>query len=207
MRLAAILTGLVLVAVSVQGQSDTIRSRSKGIDYFSYFGSGALLGKSGYGITSSFSTIHGIRMNSVAIGLGIGYDDYNRANLSDPMGYNYYMRWKSVPLFLSLSADWGRVRNNALFFQLNGGYSFIRPMKRKEMNIVDDSDGGVMINPSVGYRINAGKHRIYIGGGYKVQWNRYRYNPFPWIWGSPAPHISVKETLQRMEIRVGFGWN
>ena len=207
MRLASILIGLLFVAVSAQGQSDSIRSDSKGTGYFSYFGSGALLGKDGNGVTSSFSTIHGIRLNSVAIGLGIGYDDFNRTDLSNPNGYNFYMRWKSVPLFLSLSADWGRIRNNALFFQLNGGYSFIRPMKRDEFNIVENSRGGVMINPSLGYRIHAGKHRIYLGGGYKVQWHRYRYNPFPWIWGPPAPHISVKETLQRMEIRVGFGWN
>lgn len=207
MRLALIVTGLILFSVSAEGQSDSSATDKRRAGYFNYFGSGALIGKKGYGVTTSFSTIHGVRLNGVAIGLGAGYDDYNRVDLSDPWGYTYFMRWKAVPLFLSLSADFGKIRDNVLFFQFNGGYTLMRAMKRENMRVVEDSEGGVMINPSLDYRITSGKHRIYIGAGYKMQRNRYEYNSYPWMWGAPESTISVKETMQRMEVHIGFGWN
>ncbi len=207
MRLTSLLAGLAFFALSAHGQADSLKTRSGRISYTNYFGSGVLLGKDGRGTTASFSTVHGIRVKGFVLGLGTGYDDYNRADLSDQMGYDYYMRWKVVPVFLSLSADWAKIRENALFLQVNGGYSFIRPIKRDNANVVENSEGGLMLNPSLGYRIYSGKHRIYIGAGYKVQRNKYGYNPSPWIWGPPSPQINVKETMQRMEVRIGFGWN
>ena len=205
MKAAYLFVVLAVFSIGANAQSDSTINQGRQPRYFSYFGSRVLLGKDGRGTTVSLSTIHGVRANSIAIGLGIGYDDYSRTNLSNFQGIDFPMRWKSVALFLSLSADWGKIRNNRLFIQLNGGYSFIRADNPDDIKIVEESKGGIMLNPALGYRIDAGKYRIYIGAGYKIQRNKYQYNPVPWIWGPPSGRASVKETMQRIEVRVGFG--
>lgn len=207
MRSGFLLIVLGFLMIHAYAQPDSTANPERHARYFSYFGSGVLFGKDGRGTTVSLSTIHGVRFNSIAIGLGIGYDDYDRTNLANLQGFDFSMRWKSVPLFMSLSVDVGKIRENSVFIQLNGGYSFIRATRQNDMEVVENSEGGMMLNPSFGYRINSGKHRIYFGAGYKMQRNKYRYNPTPWIWGPPSSQINVKETMQRMEVHIGFGWN
>lgn len=207
MRSGSILVALAFFVINAYAQPDSTANPERQARYFSYFGSGVLLGKDGLGTTVSLSTVHGVRLNSIAIGLGIGYDDYDRTNLASLQGFDLSMRWKSVPLFMSLSADLGKIRENSLFIQLNGGYSFIRATRLNDMEVVENPEGGMMLSPSLAYRINAGKHRIYLGAGYKMQRNKYRYNPALWIFGPPPPQINVNETMQRMVVHIGFGWN
>lgn len=206
MRIFLFVVWSVLTMNVGMAQGDSTRHANKRVRYFGSLSSGVLIGAEGRGTTVTAATIHGIRLNKIAIGLGIGYDDFNRTNIVNGGG-DFYMRWKSVPLFLSFSTDWGKLKGNNLYIQLNGGYSIIRQSNPADMVIVENSEGGLMLNPSLGYRINSGTHKIYFEAGYKMQRNRYQYNTYPWIWGPPSGLVNVKETMQRVQVKIGFGWN
>ena len=149
----------------------------------------------------SFATTHGIRLGRLAVGLGTGLDAYGD--------------WKVIPMFASASFDFARIKNDALFIQMNGGYGRAVYTGEDRMGVPAgiDNGGGKMFNPMLGYRIKADRFRIYVALGYKFQRNKYTYDyNYPEVFapdGTPYeyPKYSVLEDMQRFVVQMGFGWH
>ncbi len=191
-----------LFALPAMSQTDSLTSVNR-VHYFNVFQSGMLIGKKDFGTTASFFTVHGIRYKNFSFGIGVGYDDYSRTVISGPYGYETHSRWKVVPFFASLSADFWKIRNSNAFIQLNTGYAAIRGGSNTWQSFTDVK-GGVMINPMVGLRMSTGRHRLYISAGYKWQKNQYRIANTNGYW---FPETEVRQTLQRFSAAIGFGWH
>jgi hypothetical protein len=207
MKLFGLLTFIFLLGAGTLPAQQTVvqePERTRPV-YYNTFLSGGLFGRDDRGTTVSFSTVHGIRFNRLSVGAGIGYDDYTRSNMaSGYFGSEMYVRWKSMPLFISASYEFITVKQNALFLQLNGGYSKIWA---NNVLIAKNVDGGINISPMAGYRLSSGKLRLYFAAGYKWQKNNYEYGSLMWIWGYPAEGVSVTERMERAVLQIGFGWN
>ncbi len=192
---------LCFLLVAFQGMSQSESRGEKRTQYFNTFQAGMLVGKKNFGTTASFFTIHGIRSERLAMGIGVGYDDYTRAMVSGYYG-NTQVRWKVVPVFASVSADFWEIRNSNIYFQMNAGYSIIRSGETDLWQEASDVKGGIMVNPALGLRISAGRHNLYVSAGYKWQKNRYRFDLGNW-----AQRTEVTETMERFNATIGFGWN
>lgn len=187
---------LLLVAASVKayGQDDSIQSTNRKWQYYNQFSAGALIGKDGQGTGVTTSLINGVRVNRLALGVGIGYDGYKN--------------WNTVPVFGSASFDLAKTRGNAFYLQMNVGYSFASRKKYNGIVLNDYTEyGSQMINTMVGYRLQADKYRLYIQAGHKYQVVHYGYHPLP-SWSSErAPRVYVEEEFNRFVVAVGFGFN
>jgi hypothetical protein len=186
----------LLLACQATAQTDSVGHAGKKVRYWNNFLMGGLQGD--HKQTSfSFATTHGVRLGRLAAGLGAGVDAYGD--------------WKIIPLFASASFDFARIKNDALFIQMNGGYG--RAFYSGEDNVgipSIDNGGGKMLNPMVGYRINADRLRIYIAMGYKFQRNKYSYhyvNPIFSYIPTDIPKYTIQEDMQRFVVQLGFGWH
>jgi hypothetical protein len=157
--------------------------------YWNSFATGILIGESEKTITGSFTTVHGMALNRWRFGIGVGVEGHEN--------------WRTMPVFLSGSFDFGRIRNNALYLQMNGGYSFAKYLTKIEGAANAEEDGGLMLNPMIGYRLNAGKVDVSFSAGYKLQ--RVDYS-FDWIWGWPTS-ARVEEEFHRFMLQIGIGFN
>jgi len=180
---------------------DTISAKPSEITYFNTLYSGGLIGKSGLGTTTTFSLINGIRFKSLSLGLGLGYDSYIKK-------YNDFTgepgtRWKVMPVFVSLASDIVNVKTNAVFMQLNTGFSKMWVGENTNSAFeLTDIKGGLMVNPLIGYRIITDKYSLYFATGYKWQKNQYNYHT---IWWSGLENTEVTETMERMILQIGIG--
>ncbi len=186
-----------MAALSTQGQSDTISSSSeKKIRYTNSFLAGALLGKKGNGSYTSITTIHGIRYNRLAAGLGTGYEGYTD--------------WRVLPIFGSVSYDFVGIKQNSFFVQVNGGYSIAYHTAEREDYQEYERGKGKTFSGLIGYRIKANKFSIYISSGYKFQRIKYSYSPIYW-WDSSGeldpPKTTVQRDMERFIVQIGFGLN
>jgi hypothetical protein len=190
-RIAFVLMSLLLNAAHVVAQN--VESPPTRL-YFNSFQSGGLFGEKDKGTSFTFSTVHGVRIRNFRLGGGIGYDSYQR--------------WRTMPFFGAVSLDIARLRENNLFLMLNGGYStgWFRP--QSEFEPEHSRARGVMINPSVGYRIKAGKWNVSVAAGYK--WQRLHYttsSSYYWDYYGGWGNTEVKEKIERLVIQMGFGIN
>lgn len=180
--LATISSGLVFA----QETDDTSHPKLR---YWNSLATGILVGESDRNVTGSFTTTHGISLDRWRVGVGIGIEGHEN--------------WRTIPIFISGSFDFGKIRNNALYLQMNGGYAFARYLKEIEGATNGEEDGGLMLNPMMGYRLNAGKIDVTLAAGYKLQ--RVDYS-FDWIWGWPNS-TKVEEEFHRFIFQIGIGFN
>jgi len=194
---------MLLLAAQAMAQTDSVAQRSTKLRYFNNFLLGGLVGGSdGHkGTSFSFATTHGVRRNRLAVGLGTGIDVYGD--------------WKVVPIFASASFDFARLKHDAFFVQMNGGYSISFYSKGNGEGAPDVSPhGGKMFNPMIGYRFKADRFGIYIAMGYKFQRNNYSYQYshsgyYTDVFGPMiVPNTyRVQEDMQRFVVQMGFGWH
>lgn len=170
-------------------QGDSLVSRVK---YFNTFVSGILIGSEADAereITASFNTVHGVKFKTgVKAGIGVGLDTY----------YNL----KVFPFTLSFTIDQER-KKEALFVQLNSGYSLVRSANELE-SATPYEKGGFTVNPMIGYRIMIENYRIYWQVGYKFQKAEvgYRYDD----WAGNSQVFSRHYELNRFVLQLGFGF-
>ena len=187
-----------LLTCQAVAQTDSLGRVGSKVRYWNNFLLGGLQG--GHKETSfSFTTTHGVRLGRLAVGLGAGLDAYGD--------------WKVFPMFASASFDFARIKNDAFFIQMNGGYgrAIYTGEERATMANVDNG-GGKMLNPMLGYRFKADRFRIYLAAGYKFQRNTYSYNyniVYDFAPGGPYdfPRYTVQEDMQRFVVQLGFGWH
>jgi len=191
-RVVVVLICIMLNAAHLVAQNE--ESPPDRLYYFNSFQSGGLFGEKDKGTSFTFSTIHGVQIRNFRFGVGVGYDSYQR--------------WRTMPLFGSVSLDIARLRENNLFLMLNGGYSTAWFRPQSEFEPEHSKGRGVIINPSVGYRIKAGKWNVSIAAGYK--WQRLHYltsTPYHWGYQGGRGKTEVTEKIERLVIQMGFGIN
>ena len=182
--------------------SDSSLRKSK-VTYYFTFGMGTMMGCEkcqATGPTASFTTsmVHGVRIGRKgSVGAGIGFDAYEN--------------WKTLPLFGSASWDLFGKRNK-VFVQLNYGYASAWINKDATAYGYKRSEGGKMINPLLGYRIQSGNVRILFSVGYKFQrvFSSYDYPTSYATYDSFAPlPPSTKEIrmdMNRFVMGMAIGW-
>lgn len=191
LRLAALCV-LISIINSASGQADSVGQKAS---YYNSFVAGTLIGcgecANGKDFTFSFLTLHGIKFPAgVNVALGVGMDAY-----SD---------WRLFPVVGSITID-RELRENAVFVQLNSGYSWGRYTFPLTNENITHQSGGFVVNPVMGYRLGRGKSRIYLQAGYKFQFAKVSYSP-AWWWG-PAPNFTREYDLSRVVVQMGFGFN
>lgn len=191
MRISIVIFCFVCSSLSLIAQTDDESTAKKKVLYFNNFSAGGLLGKSGYGTGVTLSTTHGVRLNRLAFGGGVGFDSY--------------MDWKTIPVFGSISFDFGKIGRNAFFVQFNAGYSDASRVKREEWLTDYREYGGEMICSMLGYRISTEKFSLYISAGHKFQKAHFSYNTQPWSSFAPSPSQRVEESMNRLVVQIGFG--
>jgi hypothetical protein len=158
--------------------------------YWNSFATAVLIGESEKNLTGSLTTTHGIAMKRWRLGVGVGIEGFDD--------------WRTVPLFVTGTFDFGRINNNWLYLQMSGGHAFGRYLKKIEGTSNGEENGGLMLNPMIGYRMNAGKFNVSIAAGYKLQQLDYS---FDWTWGWPGAATVIDGEYHRVMLQIGVGFN
>ena len=183
---------LLCVSSQIVAQSDSSSISKRRIFYFNSFLAGAIFGKSESGSGPSLLMTHGVRINSLALGAGVGFDSY--------------LDWKTLPVIGSVCFDFAKIKQNALFILFNAGYSNAWRIKGEDPIFDQHVRGGATIQSMAGYRIKARQFSLYIAAGHKFQKVEQSYNPTPWSSGTGSK-ITIEESMNRMVVLIGFGLN
>jgi hypothetical protein len=178
---------MVILGWQADAQEQDHPENPSRITYQNRFSAGVLFGGESHLVTGSLTTIHGIAMRNWAIGIGTGIEGYER--------------WRIIPVFASMTYNFGTLRDNDIFVQLDAGHSFGRWLQPVDGVAYEDRPEGLMINSMVGYQIAKGKLKVYISAGYKLQRLNYAYRIEWW----DTIHYNVKENLNRFFLQIGFG--
>ena len=176
---------LVLIAggsATAQAQEEYPRVR-----YYNRTSTGILVGGEHYAITGSLTTIHGISTGPLAAGVGVGIEGYQR--------------WRTVPIFGSMSLHFRGARESGAFIQLDLGHSICTLLPLTEGARVQDREGGFMLNALGGYQVAAGKVLITFSGGYKMQKLRGDYTA-RWL----LVDYDLEEDANCLFVQIGVGF-
>jgi hypothetical protein len=180
----------LLITASVCAQEAT---REKPHRYFNQFVAGGLFGEKDRGTSFTFSTFHGMQFRDLRVALGTGYDSYQD--------------WRVLPLYAMVSIDLAKIKSNAIYLSLNGGFG--KAWYRAQNEWQDfDANRAFSIGPVVGYRIVADKWNINLSAGYK--WQRIEYDTtsvYYWHFADPGIRYSVTQDIERIVVQLGFGLN
>lgn len=191
MRIRIILLLFICIGPSAAAQSDSSVVSKNKVVYYNNILAGGLLGESGKGSGFTVSTTHGIRINRFSIGAGVGFDSY--------------FDWKTVPVFGTIEVDFARLRKNAFFVQINGGYAEAARVRREEWITDYREYGGPMMSYMLGYKMKAEKFSLYILAGQKFQEAHFSYGIPLWSSFAPAPSTTIEESMNRLVVQLGFG--
>jgi len=189
MRISFLLIFCLFLGINTSKGQDSSFLHQPLLKYYNSFATAILSGGNDKPLTASITTIHGIAMHRWRLGVGVGIESYEV--------------WRTVPVFGSLSFDFGKIKNNALYVQANAGYAFGHRLERVEGASNENDEGGLMLNPMIGYRIEANKVNVFIAAGYKLQ--RVDYS-FDWIWGWPYVSTDMTEEFNRFTFQIGVGF-
>jgi hypothetical protein len=183
----------VFASCSAAAQTDSLAQK---VRYYNSFMSGALIGCgpciNGKDFAFSFTTFHGLAWKSgIKLGAGAGLD--------------MYADWRMVPVMVGFTFDEGR-RKNAVYLQINTGYSFGKflPVEEGSAPLLNDK-GGFTVNPMVGFRMGNDVLRVYIQAGYKYQHALVNADYQQW-WGWLYSY-SREYDFNRFVVQLGFGLN
>lgn len=213
MRVSVIFLLLVVTQQSLAQMPDSVVSKpNRKLQYFFYLQSGVMIGNVDIPewcsdcneireVTFSATTIHGVKWGNLRVGGGLGFDSY--------------YGWNTVPVMGSVSWDLHgkRQKQNSLVIQMNYGTTLItKKINQYDEYGLESTEGGVMINPSIGYRILYDDLNLMLNVGLKQQvvQSSYKYPTYFWdpVTGqqSGEPSYShIKETLNRLVISLAVG--
>jgi hypothetical protein len=136
-------------------------------------------------VSLSLSIGSGYRFGKLAVGAGIGYDNYDMIRM--------------MPIFIRTSYNLNRNAHSPYIF-LDTGYSFARGKDEEPQGITyTDVDGGLMIHPGFGYIFAADKVSISLYAGYKIQSSKTSFTIDNW-WGGPEDTVLEERTRQRFTL-------
>lgn len=178
---------VALASFPALAQTDTTASKA---GWFVSLHAGALFSEVGGTATISTQLFQGIHYNRFSLGVGVGYDTYDD--------------WETLPVFTGIGYDVVRHGRNALYVQLNGGYSKSWSRIPDELSVGMQYDGGYFIHPMAGYRLQQGKIAFHLTCGYKIQRIQYRRSMGGWGWGLPMV-TTVDQDMERLSVQLGIG--
>ena len=113
-----------------------------------------------------------------------------------------------MPFFASVIFDAVKFKNgSSAYFQLSAGYAHVWHAKVENDPFKYKINGGMMIQPGIGYRIKAEQWSLYVSAAYKRQEFSYKRTSRWWNWDGTANHVSVEQETSRFAIQIGFGLN
>ena len=185
--------GLFIVSGHAAGQTDSLYSsptEKQAASYYNLFSFSALVEDSETDVRMSM--IHGIEAGRFRIGIGLGYDAYNE--------------WDVIPFSTSVGVDFARVRGNSFFLDLIAGSARTKWKMGNEWIAVSNGTG-VLLSPSIGYRIADSKIDAVVMLGYNYQQAKASYH-YTWDEGDPPSTVfSRMERLNRLNVTIGFGFH
>ncbi len=188
----SLLIFLACTSFGSMAQTVDVEVPKKKLTYFNTFLAGGLMGEKGKGTGVTLSTIHGVRLKRAAFAAGIGFDSF--------------FDWKTLPIFGSVSYDFGKIRSNAFFVQFNAGYAEAWLVRDEGSWTPPYRDyGGTMVASSLGYRITKERFSLYVMAGHKFQRAHLVYEPELWSSFAPALRQSIEEDMNRLVVQIGFG--
>ena len=140
---------------------------------------------------SNFSVLHfsGYKVHkAVSVGVFVGLDNY-RANVMTPFGLGFrstLMPSRNISPILNMDAGYGKI------------------WKRKDSSQENmELNGGLMLNPSVGYRIKIGADgsNLSVNIGYKLQKSTFTNN-IP----DQKYYLTENRSYNRLSLRMGIGF-
>jgi hypothetical protein len=198
MKLTRLGFSLVLLYTSTVafGQEDTTLVTTRpAVQYFNQFLAGGLIGSKEYGVSVSANMVHGVRYKHGSIGVGVSYDQYKE--------------WRTMPIFGMLSLDFAPAKEKSVIFQLASGITRVRHIDTANDSFNYHEKGGTMFQPSLGFRINAERWKLYMVAGYRHQ--RIRYSETPRWWSGVLDDVPYRNTtvrdMNRVIVQIGFGFN
>jgi hypothetical protein len=192
MRISILVIFLTALHFSLLAQTEKSEVPERKVIYYNSFLAGGLLADQGQGTGVTLSMVHGVRLKRFAFGAGIGLDSY--------------LDWKTLPVFGSVSFDFGKVKNNAFFIQCNAGYAEAWRIKSDEWYPSGYHEyGDVMISSVIGYRIMKERFSLYMQAGHKFQEAHSSYHFDPWSSYYPQSSLFVDEEMNRIVVQIGFG--
>lgn len=177
---------ILLASFPATAQSDTTSSQKA---WFVSMHSGTLFGEAGNAASISTMLMPGVRLNRVAITVGVGYDIYSA--------------WEMIQVFTGVGYDILRRRNYALFVHCNAGYARAWHSTPEFFAGTLKTEGGYLYQPFFGFRINPGGVDLYFSAGYKFQSLTYEHASTSWGWGGFK--TSTRADMQRLSIHMGIG--
>lgn len=202
---AASQQGIPRDSLHIDSETDSKTHKRRGIPYFVYFQSGALVGCNDCSekkeVSFTASVVHGFSLSKkLRVGAGIGFDSY--AN------------WQTLPLFGSVSWDLlGNKNTNALFLQFNYGWAHPWLNKTARTYGYKEVNGGKMYALSLGYRIRYHDLRLSFALGLKSQ-DVSSYYEYPTYYTTITGQVregmastqKLEEELKRVQFAMAIGW-
>jgi hypothetical protein len=132
----------------------------------------------------------------------IGYAVNNKLSMGLSAGFDYYRSNIITPISASIKSTLIPSKRISPILNFDMGYGFIWKNEADKNNKID-KNGGLMMNPSVGFRIKIGNDgsNLNVNIGYKMQKSGYTNN-------RPEESYFLTETraFNRLSIRLGFGF-
>lgn len=173
---------------AAEGQTAESKGKHARIAYCNRFSSGVLLGGESGIMTGSLTMSHGVAIGRWSLGAGTGVEGYER--------------WRTMPVYGSLTYHAREPGRNGVYVQMNVGHSFGWWRQSTTEGIVyEDHPGGLMINPMIGYQLAGEKINVFLSAGYKHQRISYAYGIEWW----EQVHYRVDEKLSRFYFQIGLG--
>lgn len=154
--------------------------------YYNRTFTGILTGGQHGMVTGSLLTSHGVSIGKLALAAGVGLEGYER--------------WRTVPIFGSLSYHFRGARRDGLFLQVNGGHAICRLLTDNEGININGTKGGAMFSSTLGYQIAAKNLLVNIAAGYKMQKMHGNFSGFL----QPLAY-TIDEKANRFIFQIGFG--
>ena len=150
-------------------------------------------------VTTSISLLNGVTLGKkIRTGIGIGFDSY--------------VGWQTLPAVASISWDvLGNKNRNALFIQLNYGFSKAWRQKSDQDYAYKRAEGGRMFSPVMGYRVKYHDLNLALAVGVRKQrvFSFYEYPTWNWVNGEYQPATTkstIKQDMSRLMISLAVGW-
>ncbi|MES2796850.1 MAG: hypothetical protein V4683_12840 [Bacteroidota bacterium] len=131
-----------------------------------------------------------------------GYPVHKAINMGLTAGFDYYRSNIITPVSVSVKSTLVPSKRISPIGSLDVGYGFIWKSEADKVNNIDKY-GGLMINPSAGFRIKVGNDgsNLNINVGYKLQQSGFENNR-----PDEKFYLTEKRSFNRLSIRLGFGF-
>lgn len=185
---AAVLLLILIVSLPAIAQSDTTRSKPS---WFMTIDVGLLFARNAIESGPSIRMRQGIRYDRFALGAGVGYD--------------LYEHWRALPVFTGMSFDFVQRSAQALYLEVDAGYSPTWYRTNEVTEAARRDAGGYFLHPSLGYRGGVGKVQIHISAGYKIQNVEWHQELSAWGWYPAHEEITILQEMRRLSFMIGIG--